>query len=171
MTPRSSPASSDASLRDHELNRRVRALSLDSPEALEGYRPLRVVMVQTAAGLKPPSGGFRGNYATLFALVKHGHSAMQTCWAFKKDINEAIAELRSQNKFAESGFTWGSTYMTDANNEKVKVTWWRFLNVHDILCVALDAETMIKTFPNHLQQVDAAIYIEASPSELTEFLG
>lgn len=123
---------------------------------------MRVAMVQTAAGLKPPSGGFRGNYATLFALAKHGHTTMQFCWAFQKDINGAVAELKADNKLHEAQWTWGSTYMLNVNLEPVKVTFWKFLNVHGVLCVALDAEVMIPTYPNDIQQEDAAIWIEVS---------
>ncbi|KAK5948052.1 hypothetical protein OHC33_010893 [Knufia fluminis] len=159
LTPRSSPAASDESLRDHEIYQHPRVVSPDRAQ-IDGYRQMRVAMVQTAAGLKPPSGGFRGNYATLFALAKHGHTTMQFCWAYKKDINSAVAELKAEKKFQDSEWTWGSTYMLDTNSEQVKVTWWKFKNVHDVLCVALDAEVMIPTYPNNIQQEDAATWIE-----------
>lgn len=87
---------------------------------------------------------------------------MQFCWAYKKDINGAIAELKAEKRFHEAEWTWGSTYMLNTALEQVQVTWWKFKNVHDILCVALDAEVMIPTYPNELQQEDAAIWIEVS---------
>ena len=160
LTPRSSPAASDQSLQDHEIDQHPREVSPDRFQHLDGYREMRVVMVQTAAGLKPPSGGFRGNYATLFALAKHGHTTMQFCWAYKKDITSAVAELKAEKKFELSEWKWGSTIMLNADLEEVQVTFWKFKNVHGVLCVALDAEVMVQTYPNGIQQEDAAIWIE-----------
>jgi len=166
LTPRSSPAASDESLQDHEIDQLPRVVSPDHGQEINTYREMRVAMVQTAAGLKPPSGGFRGNYATLFALAKHGHATMQFCWAYRKDINSAVAELKAEKKFQVSAWKWGRTPMLNANLEEVQVTYWKFKNVHDILCVALDAEEMIPTYPNNLQQVDAATWIEVGPHTL-----
>lgn len=165
LTPRSSPAASDESLRDHEIDQHPRIVSPDRTQQIEGYRPMRVAMIQTAAGLKPPSGGFRGNYATLFALTRHGHETMQFCWAYKKDINSAVAELKAEKKFEMSEWDWGKADMVDANLQPVEVTYWKFKNVHGVLCIALDAEVMISTYPNHIQQEDAAIWIEVSSSQ------
>lgn len=123
---------------------------------------MTVILIQTAAGLKPPSGGFRGNYATLLALAKHGHVAIQTCWAFKNDINEAISELRQQDKWVKENFSWGYVYLPDEDMKVIKVTWWKFINVHGITCISLDADTMIKAYHNGLQQKDAATWIEVS---------
>lgn len=123
---------------------------------------MRVTMVQTAAGLKPPSGGYRGNYATLLALQKYGHVTMQFCWAFEKDIYHAIAELKSSRKLSPDNFKTGTTYMLNSKLEEVLVTWYKFTNSHDIVCICLDAKVMIETYPNNLQQEDAAIMIEVS---------
>lgn len=161
-TPRSSPAASDPSSQDHDGYQHPRVVSPDYLQHVDGYRAMRVAMVQTAAGLKPPSGGFRGNYATLFALAKHGHTTMQFCWAFQRDIDTAVAELKADDKFHAAQWAGGSTDMLDVHLEPVKVTFWKFLNVHGVLCVALDAEVMVPTYPNHVQQEDAAVWIEVS---------
>lgn len=131
---------------------------------------MRVAMIQTAAGLKPPSGGFRGNYANLLALQKHGHTTMQFCWAFKKDILNAVAELKAMGIFDDRDFVSGTTMMINSQLQEVQVPWCRFTNTHGITCVALDAEIMIQTFPNNLQQEDAATMIEVSFSILLEKL-
>lgn len=127
---------------------------------------MRVALIQTAAGLKPPSGGYRGNYANLLALQKHGHTTLQFCWAFKKDILNAVAELKAMGVFDEQKFLSGTTAMMNSELEKVTVPWYRFTNTHDITCVALDADMMIETFPNNLQQEDAATMIEVSLANL-----
>ncbi|KAK5106310.1 hypothetical protein LTS08_000428 [Lithohypha guttulata] len=158
-TPRTSPAASDDSLLEQEKNQHIRNVFPSSPDELEGYRPMRVALVQTAAGLKPPSGGFRGNYASLLALQKHGHMTMQFAWATRQDIYEAVAELKSAGRFSKQHFQRGTVQIFDKDSNSTPVTWTKFTNTHGILCVTLDAETMIPTYPNPLQQEDAAAFI------------
>lgn len=160
ITPRTSPAASDSSLLEAEKNQHIRSAYPDSPEELEGYRSMRIVMVQTAAGLKPASGGFRGNYATLLALQKYGHETMQFAWATRQDINEAIAELKSAGKFSKHDFKRGILDMFNKDEKLVQVRWTKFTNVHGIYCVTLDCETMLGIYPNELQQEDAEIMIK-----------
>lgn len=160
MAPREGPAASDESLKDKALVEQTRELVIEDPSSLEGFRPMRVAMVQTAYGLKPPSGGFRGNYATLFALAKHGHETMQFCWATLNEISAAYAELKAVGKGKESGFDTGTTTMLNDKLEDVEVTWWTIVNAHGVLCIALDQAVMQKLYPNHIQQVDAATWIE-----------
>lgn len=131
---------------------------------------MRVALIQTAAGMKPPSGGYRGNYANLLSLQKHGHTTMQFCWAFKKDILNAVAELKAMGIFDDQKFMSGTTTMLNSQLQEVQVPWCRFTNTHGILCTALDAEIMLQTLPNHLQQLDAATMIEVSFKTLAEKL-
>lgn len=131
---------------------------------------MRVALVQTACGLKSPSGGYRGNYVTLLALQKYGHTTMQTCWAHPKEITTAIAELKYAGKydadtFAET-FKHGTVTMLKENLEEVDVQYWRFADAQGILCVALDADVMLKTFENKLQQAAAKIMIEVGSQNL-----
>lgn len=132
LTPRSSPAASDESLKHHDIDQKPRKIVSDTPEPFPGYKVMRVAMCQTAAGLKPPSGGYRGNYASLFALSKHGHVTMQFCWAYKKDITHALAELREAGMLKSCGYTWGKVPMLNKQLEQVNVTWWKFTNAHGI---------------------------------------
>ena len=121
---------------------------------------MRVVIIQTAAGLKAPSGGYRGNYATLLALQKYGHTTMQFCWAYPPDIVDAIAELKVANKYNEKTFERGTVMIMNEACEKVTVRYWKFKNVHDILCIALDSVAMIPVFGNDKQQLAAKVMIE-----------
>lgn len=156
ITPRTSPAQSDESLLAHEIDQKPRIVYPDSPEPLHGHKPLRVAVIQTACGLPAPSGGYRGNYATLMALQKYGHETMQTCWAYSKEIQQAIAELKAANKYDAKSFEHGTVFMLNSECEKVKVQYWKFKDIQGILCVALDAESMIPTFPNAQQQIAAS---------------
>lgn len=133
---------------------------MHDPTNLEGYRPMRVVMVQTALGYKPPSGGYRGNNATLVELAKQGHDTMQFCWAFPSEIVQVKAEILAKGLTKVAKFDTGKVDMVDENMTLTQVTWWSFVNPHGILCTALDAEVMRATYPNPLQQTDAAIWIE-----------
>lgn len=164
LIPRDGPASSDESFNGDDLADRVRELVLEDPKKLKGYKPMRVVMVQTAMGLKPPSGGFRGNYATLFALQKHGHETMQFCWAHEKDILHAVAELKAKGVWRDGCMAHDTTTMLNDEEEVVKVNWWKFRNVHGVLCVCLDADIMRYVYNNYNQQLDAAEWIEVSNS-------
>lgn len=121
---------------------------------------MRVGIVQTACGLKSPSGGYRGNYVTLLALQKHGHETMQTCWAHPKEITNAIAELKAAKKYNAKTFEHGTVFMLNANLQEVEVQYWRFEDVQGVYCVALDADVMLKTFENKLQQAAAKVMIE-----------
>jgi hypothetical protein len=160
LIPRDGPASSDESLKDVDLTEKVRELVVEDPKKLEKFQEMRVVMIQTAMGLKPPSGGFRGNYATLFALQKHGHQTMQFCWAHLSDINIATAELKEIGVWHDKYIKYGVVKMLDEHGEKVETKWWKFINVHGVLCVCLDADVMRYAYNNYLQQLDAATWIE-----------
>lgn len=129
---------------------------------LENYYPMRVAMVQTAAGLKPPSGGYRANYATLYALSTYGHKTMQLCWAYQRDINMAVAELKQVGNYDFKDFKRGKIQLTGRENTKFEVNWWKFTDVHGVRCICLDAETMVNQLPNEIQGQDAAMFIEVS---------
>lgn len=161
---RDGPASSDGSFNEDDLADHVRELVLEDPQKLKGYKPMRVVMVQTAMGLKPPSGGFRGNYATLFALQKHGHQTMQFCWAQEKDILHAAAELKAKGVWYDGCIEHDIASMLNDDEEVVEVNWWKFRNVHGVLCICLDADIMRYIYNNYVQQLDAAEWIEVSNS-------
>lgn len=135
-------------------------LDLNSLANPEDYREMRVVLVQTAMGYKPPSGGYRGNYATLVALAKYGHETMQFCWAFAYEIEAAMAEIKSLGLLDEARFDSGKTSMLNENLEAVDVNWCSFINPHGILCVCLDAAVMRMVYPNPIQATDAAAWIE-----------
>lgn len=156
---------SDESLQGVDTHSKPRNLfPLDPREGIENYQQLKVVLIQTAAGLKPPSGGFRGNYATVHALSGYGHKTLQLAWAMPYDIPQAAAELKEAGKFNADEWDFGHVYMLNTALEPVKVTYWKFTDVHGVYIVALDALTMLDTLPNELQQVDAATWIEVSHS-------
>lgn len=155
------PAKSDESLKNFEKHVKPRKLFPNDPtQGINGYKEMRVVLWQTAAGMKPPSGGFRGNYATLHSLTGHGHKTMQLVWAFEPDISDAIAELKEHKKYDKSTWEEGKVDMLNTKLETIRVKYWKFTDVHGVKCVALDADTMIETLPNELQQADAATYIK-----------
>lgn len=160
LVPLHGPASSDESFDEADLADQARELVLEDPKKLKNYKPMRVVMVQTAMGLKPPSGGFRGNYATLFALQKHGHETMQFCWAHEQDILLTVAELKAKGIYRRDSIMQRQTWMLNEVEEEVLVNWWKFRNVHGVLCICLDADIMRYTYNNYLQQIDAAKWIE-----------
>lgn len=150
-----------------DMSEEMGRLDVNYPSNLEGYRPMRVVMVQTAMGYKPPSGGYRGNYATLFALAKHGHETMQFCWAFEHEIATAKEELIALGLLKGAKWDTGKTNMLDENLKPVQVTWWSFINPHGILCTALDAAVMRVVYPNPIQATDAAKWIEVCAQTLS----
>ncbi|KAL1836512.1 hypothetical protein VTJ49DRAFT_5052 [Mycothermus thermophilus] len=47
---------------------------------------LRVLLVQTAQGLNPSSGGFKANANVLRSLAAHGHEAAQICYGHQEEI-------------------------------------------------------------------------------------
>lgn len=123
---------------------------------------MRVALIQTAAGLKPPSGGYRANYATLYALSTYGHRVAQLCWAFPQDINMALAELKQAGMLYDKDIKFGKTKLTGRELNEFEVTWWKFDDVHGVRCICLDAETMLAQLPNEIQGEDAAVWIEVS---------
>lgn len=154
---------SDTSLEGFSTNVKPRNPFPDNPsEGIENYKQMRVVLWQTAAGLKPPSGGFRGNYATLHSLSGYGHKTMQFCWALKNDISDAIAELKQANKYKPDEWVHSYANMLNSDLETVRIPYWKFTDVRGVYIVALDGELMLTILKNELQQIDAAEYIEVS---------
>lgn len=154
------PAPSTYSLSGDEMCDELRRLVVNEPARLESYKPMRVVLVQTAMGYKPPSGGYRGNYATLVALAKYGHETMQFCWAFDYEIAAAREEIVALGLVKEAKFDSGKVNMLDEDLKTVEVNWWSFVNPHGVLCVALNAAIMRIVYPNPIQATDAAQWIE-----------
>lgn len=142
------------------MSEKLRKLDINDPTDLPDYRQMRVVLVQTAMGYKPPSGGYRGNYATLCALAKYGHETMQFCWAFDHEIVAAKEEIKALGLEKEAKWDTGKTNMLDTNLKPVAVTWWSFINPHGVMCTALDAAVMRMVYPNPIQATDAAAWIE-----------
>lgn len=50
------------------------------------HNHLRVLLVQTAHGLAPSSGGYRANYSLLLQLVATGHDAAQICYGSDHEV-------------------------------------------------------------------------------------
>lgn len=154
------PEGSRYSFSSAEMSEEARRLDINDPTDLPGYRQMRVVLVQTAMGYKPPSGGYRGNYATLCALAKYGHETMQFCWAFDYEIEAARKEIAALGLAKEAKWDTGKTNMLDEKLKPVQVTWWSFVNPHGVTCTALDAAVMRVVYPNPIQATDAAAWIE-----------
>lgn len=159
------PEGSRYSLSSADMSEEVRKLDINDPTDLPGYRQMRVVLVQTAMGYKPPSGGYRGNYATLCALTKYGHETMQFCWAFDYEIAAAKEEIAALGLDHEAKWDTGKTSMLDEKLKPVQVTWWSFINPHGVMCTALDAAVMRVVYPNPVQATDAAAWIEVRTSQ------
>lgn len=51
---------------------------------------LRVLLVQTAQGLSPSSGGYKANVNLLRALTAQGHAAAQICYGRQEEIEQFI---------------------------------------------------------------------------------
>lgn len=137
-------------------------ISIEDLFALEGYRPMIVALVQTAPGLKAPSGGFRGNYATIQTLTLYGHKTLQFVWANSREVTTAITESKLAGTFIEAEWDFGFTNMPGPNGGTQKTEWWRFVNVHGILCVALESKAMSAGYNAHCQQLDAQEWVEVS---------
>lgn len=142
------------------LTDQVEELAIEDAANSTPRPDMRVVMIQTAMGLKPPSGGFRGNYATIYALQRHGHETMQFAWAHVTDIDIAIAELKAKGMWNGKNIETGTTMVLNENSEELPCTWWIFNNTHGVRCVCLDADVMRYAYNNYLQQLDAAKWIE-----------
>jgi len=50
------------------------------------YNHLRILLVQTAHGLAPSSGGYRANYSLLLQLVATGHDVAQICYGSDHEV-------------------------------------------------------------------------------------
>jgi hypothetical protein len=64
---------------------------------------MRVLLVQTAQGLTPSSGGYKANISLLRTLSDQGHETGQICYAAEEEVAEFAA--RAEAKGIEPNIT------------------------------------------------------------------
>ncbi|KAK4179113.1 putative glycosyltransferase [Triangularia setosa] len=73
---------------------------MDSPQLLEsapgGGPRMRLLLVQTAHGLTPSSGGYKANVCLLRNLSMLGHATAQVCYAFPKELEEYVRRAKAK---------------------------------------------------------------------------
>lgn len=131
---------------------------------IPGYKTMRVAIWQTAAGLKAPSGGYRGNYALAQALTAHGHEVLQFCSSHPGDIEDAIRDLKTARMYRPNQIKRGQMTLIDDDGQPVKVPWTKMTNIHNIRYVALDATILLDTLENTKQCEDAAVHVQVGHS-------
>jgi hypothetical protein len=58
---------------------------------------LRVLLVQTAKGLNPSSGGFKANVNILRSLARFGYAAAQICYSTDDEVELHVARAKANN--------------------------------------------------------------------------
>jgi hypothetical protein len=111
-------------------------------------RKMRVLLVQTAQGLSPSSGGYKANYCFLVQLAKSGHECAQICYAFESEINRVVAGLEKKGKDAQ--LKRERVHVTDRLNRLQCFDVTLFYNDDGILNIALDRTVFNVVWPTAL---------------------
>ncbi|KAK4184101.1 glycosyltransferase [Podospora australis] len=105
---------------------------------------MRVLLVQTALGLTPSSGGYKANFGLLQTLRGLGHDTAQICYAFGHEVDEYAQ--RAVEKGIDPNVTQTAIPMVDSQGIQHEVRVWTFTDEynHDELTERM--EKMVRLF-------------------------
>ncbi|KAM7208286.1 hypothetical protein V8F20_001264 [Naviculisporaceae sp. PSN 640] len=121
---------------------------------------MRVLLVQTAHGLTPSSGGYRANLGLLRQLRSYGHVTAQLCYGSATEVDEFIQLATVFG--VEHNLSTHYTYLIDSQGDIFQI-WIKIFNGHDgVQYIVIDRNAFSRIFPLDEFIPQTRDYLEAS---------
>lgn len=146
----------------HPLLTSAISFCLKFPEAAEmsDHSRMRVLLVQTAYGLTPSSGGYGANISLLRQLRGYGHVTAQICYGFEYEVDEFTQ--RATLNGVQHNLVTRITHVADSHGD-IQEIWIKIFTGHDrVQYIVIDLEAFLRIFPAQELIDQTRDYLEAS---------
>lgn len=123
------------------------------------YR-MRVLLVQTAYGLTPSSGGYKANISLLRQLSSYGHETAQICYGSKTEVDDFIQ--RSIDKGIDPHTINDVVHIMDDQN-MIHELWIKTFTAEDgVRYIVFNRDAFVRIFPVGDLHNHTAAYLDVS---------
>lgn len=131
---------------------------------LEGYTPgggprMRLLLVQTAHGLTPSSGGYKANVCLLRNLSRLGHATAQVCYAFPEELDKYARRAKAKGVYP-GVIGLEPVIVTDGKNQEHKLHINEFTDEWGILNTTIARHEFKAAYPAGEFWVESRAYLE-----------
>ena len=106
---------------------------------------MRILLVQTAQGLTPSSGGYKANISLLRNLQALGHASAQICYAHDGEVE--IHAKRAEEKGIKPNVTYSVSMVPDANDIEHELSVMTFSDEDQIHNVVISRRQFNTIYP------------------------